>query len=67
MSVASFIASQRTDQGVPHAVACRTLDVSESWFYKWKDRPPTARQRRRAELDAAVKASFEASGGTPGT
>ncbi len=29
--------------------ACR-----ESWFYKWHDREPTARQRRRAELDAAV-------------
>ena len=32
---------------VPHTVACRELDVSESWFYKWKDRPPTARQQRR--------------------
>jgi hypothetical protein len=43
VTVASFIASQRTDHGVPHAVACRALDVSESWFYKWHDRPPTAR------------------------
>jgi transposase InsO family protein len=41
--------------------------VSESWFYKWHDREPTARQQRRAELDAAVKASFDDSGGTPGT
>jgi transposase InsO family protein len=41
--------------------------VSESWFYKWKDRPPTARQQRRAALDAAVQASFDDSGGTPGT
>jgi transposase InsO family protein len=41
--------------------------VSESWFYKWHDRPLTARQRRRADLDAAVKASFDDSGGTPGT
>src|SRR5207248_1267967 len=30
-------------------------------------RPPTARQARRAEFDAAVKASFDESGGTPGT
>jgi putative transposase len=67
MTVASFIASQRTDHGVPHAVACRALDVNESWFYKWKDRPPTARQQRRAELDAAVKVSFDDSGGNPGT
>jgi putative transposase len=67
LTVASFIASQRTDHDVPHAVACRALKVSESWFYKWKDRPPTARQQRRSELDEAVKASFEDSGGNPGT
>jgi transposase InsO family protein len=41
--------------------------VSESWFYKWHDREPTARQEHRAALDAAVKASFDDSGGTPGT
>jgi putative transposase len=67
MSVASFIASQRTDHEVPHAKCCRWLGVSESWFYKWHDREPTARQQRRAELDAAVRMSFEDSGGTPGT
>ncbi len=67
MTVARFIASQRTNHGVPHAVACRALEVSEAWFYKWQDRPPTARQQRRARLDRAVKASFEDSGGTPGT
>jgi putative transposase len=67
MSVASFVAAQRTDHGVSHAKCCRWLGVSESWFYKWHDRPRTARQRRRAELDAAVRASFDDSGGTPGT
>jgi transposase InsO family protein len=67
VSVASFVASQRTEHRVPHALTCRTLDVSPSWFYKWRDRPPTARQQRRAELDEAVKASFDDSGGTPGT
>jgi putative transposase len=67
MSVARFIASQRTDHGVPHAKCCRWLEVSESWFYKWHDREPTGRQRRRAGLDAAVRASFDESGGTPGT
>jgi putative transposase len=65
--VASFIASQRTDHGVPHAVACRAMQVSESWFYKWRDRPPTGRQQRQADLDVAVKASFDSSGGNPGT
>jgi transposase InsO family protein len=67
MSVARFIVFQRTDHGVPHAKCCRWLELSESWFYKWHDRQPTARQRRRAELDAAVKESFDDSGGTPGT
>jgi putative transposase len=67
MTVASFIASQRTEHRVSHAKCCRWLGVSESWFYKWHDREPTARQARRAELDAAVRASFEDSGGTPGT
>jgi transposase InsO family protein len=67
MTVASFIAAQRTDHRVPHAKCCRWLGVSESWFYKWHTRPPTPRQQRQLELDAAVKASFEDSGGTPGT
>jgi putative transposase len=67
VSVVHFIASQRTDHRVPHAKCCRWLGVSESWFYKWRDREATARQARRAELDEAVKASFEDSGGTPGT
>jgi len=67
MTVASFIASQRTEHRVPHAKCCRWLGVSESWFYKWHDREPTGRQRRRADLDEAVKTSFEESGGTPGT
>jgi transposase InsO family protein len=67
MTVASFIASQRTEHGVPHALSCRALCVPESTFYKWRDRPPTPRQARRVELDAAVKASFDESGGTPGT
>lgn len=67
MTVASFIAAQRTEHRVPHAKCCRWLGVSQSWFYKWRERPATPRQQRRAELDAAVKASFDDSGGTPGT
>ena len=67
MSVAHFIAAQRTEHRVPHAKCCRWLGVSESWFYKWHDRAPTARERARADLDAAVRASFDDSGGTPGT
>jgi putative transposase len=62
VSLAAFIADQRTSNDVPHAVACRALAVSESWFYKWHRRPhqPTASEQRRAELDAAVAEAFEA-------
>jgi putative transposase len=67
VSVAGFIATQRTEHGVPHALSCRALDVTESWFYKWHNRPPTARQARRATIDAKVKASFDASGGAYGS
>lgn len=67
MSRAAFIADQKASYGVPYAVACRALGVSESWFFKWHHRPPTAAERRRAEVDAAVKAAFDASGGTYGS
>lgn len=67
MSVASFVASQRTSYGVPHATSCRALCVSESWFYKWRGRPPTRRQRRRCELDEKVAAAFKASLATYGS
>lgn len=67
MTVASFVAAQRAEYGVPHALACRALGVSESWFYKWRQRPPTPRQRRREALDTAVREVFEASDGTYGS
>jgi putative transposase len=67
VSVAAFIASQRTEHDVPHAVACRALGVSQSWFYKWRDRPPTPRADRRARLEAAVRTVFDDSGGTYGS
>lgn len=67
MSVARFIADQRTKHRVPHAVSCRLLEVSESWFYKWLDRPPTNRQRRQAEVDAEVARRFTDSDRTYGS
>jgi len=67
VSVAAFISSQRTVHNVPHAVSCRAVGLSESWFYKWRDRPPTPRQVRRAELADAIRKIFDASGGTYGS
>lgn len=59
MSLAAFIADQRTSHHVPYAVACRAVAVSESWFYKWHERPPTSREQRRAAVDAAVAKMFK--------
>ncbi len=67
MSVARFIADQRTEHQVPHALSCRVLGVSASWFYKWINRPQTPRQVRRSQLDTAVKQVFEGSKGTYGS
>ena len=61
MSLARFIADQRTFYRVPYAVCCAILGVSVSWVYEWFNRPPTAGQRRRADLDAAVLKLFNAS------
>ncbi|WP_419551996.1 IS3 family transposase [Candidatus Poriferisodalis sp.] len=67
MSVAAFVASQRTGHGIPHAVACRALGISESWFYRWRNGPPSGIEARRAALDAAVLACFEGSDRTYGS
>ncbi len=69
MSLAVFIADQRTSHHVPHAVACRALGVSESWFYKWTHRShqPSPSERRRAELDAAVAKAFDDARGLHGS
>ena len=67
MSVARFIADQRTMHGVPHTFTCAILAVSVSWFYKSLHREPTPTEIRRRELDAAVKAFFEASKRTYGS
>lgn len=67
MSVARFIADQRTFYTVPHAFSCRLLEVSESWFYKWIKAPTTVRGERRALLDEAVRRAFVASKGSYGS
>jgi putative transposase len=65
--VAAFIASQRADHGIPHAVSCRALGVAESWFYKWKHGTLPPRAQRRARLAAEVKRLFDGYGGKRGS
>jgi len=67
VSVARFIADQRTFYAVPHAFSCRLLKVSEAWFYKWIKAPTTVRGERRALLDEAVRTAFVASQGSYGS
>ena len=65
--MAAFIASQREQHGIPHAVSCRALGVSQSWFYKWEDRVPPPRAARRERLRAEVAALFAARRGKDGS
>lgn len=69
MSLAAFIADQRTSHRVPYTVACRALGVSSSWFYKWHQRPhqSTPSEQRRLVLDAAVAEAFHAARGVHGS
>jgi putative transposase len=65
--VAAFIASQREAHGVPYAVSCRALGVSQSWFYKWNGGllPPAA--ARREQLKAEIARLFAARKGKDGS
>ena len=65
--MAAFIASQREVHGVPQAVSCRALGVSQSWFYKWKDGQLPPRAARRERLRAEVARLFALHKGTYGS
>ncbi len=65
--MAAFIASQGDGHGVPHAVSCRALGVSRSWFYKWRHGDASPRRARRERLKAEVRRLFEAHKGKRGS
>ena len=76
MSVARFIADQRTKYQVPHVLVCALLGVSLAWFYKWWARAQgpaaasglhTAQDRRRDTVDRAVKVAFTKARGVHGS
>lgn len=76
MSVARFIADQRTNYRVPHTLVCALLGVSLAWFYKWIARAcgpdadtglHTDRDRRRDTVDHAVKTAFRKARGLHGS
>jgi len=76
VSVARFIADQRTNYRVPHTVVCTLLGVSLAWFYKWLRRAEspgavnglhTTRDRRRDTIDRAVRVAFGKARGVHGS
>ena len=76
MSVARFIADQRTNYRVPHTISCLLLGVSVAWFYKWLSRATgpsaatglhTPSDRRRDSIDRAVRVMFVTKRGLHGS
>jgi transposase InsO family protein len=52
---------------IPHAVPCRALGVSRSWFYKWEDGTLGPQAEHREALAAEVRRLFAAHRGTYGS
>ncbi len=65
--MAAFIASQREAHGVPYAVSCRALGVSQSWFYKWNGGQLAAAAARRERLKAEIARLFGERAGKDGS
>ena len=65
--MAALIVSQRAEHGVPHAVSCRALGVSEAWFYKWRNGECSLRSKHRAVLAAQIDYLFAKHNGTYGS
>lgn len=52
---------------LPVQLATRVLAVSESGYYQWRNRPPSARANRHAWLTEQIRAVHEASRGIHGS
>ena len=65
--MAALIAARRAQDGIPHAVACRALGVSRSWFCKHRDGQLPPRSQRRERLTAEVARLFAAHEGKYGS
>jgi transposase InsO family protein len=65
--VATFIAAQRDRHGVPYATACRALQVSQAWFYKWRHGDPSVQHARREQLKVTIRRLFAKHRGTYGS
>ncbi|MER5176985.1 IS3 family transposase [Streptomyces sp. NPDC002896] len=52
--------------GLPVRIATRVLGVTESGYFTWRSRPPSARSFRHSWLTEVISAIHTASGGTYG-
>jgi transposase InsO family protein len=67
VSLAALIAAQRVEHGIPHAVSCRALGVSQAWFYKWRSGDGSLQRGRRAALAALIASLFARHHGSYGS
>ena len=67
MSLAAVITTQRANYGIPHAVSCRALGVSQAWFYKWRNGDGSPQRHRRKALAATIAWLFTKHKGTYGS
>ena len=58
VSLAALIAAQRAEHGVPVAVSCLALGVSQAWFHKWRNGDRSPRRKRRTALAATIAYLF---------
>ncbi len=54
-------------EGLPVQVACRVLNVSQSGYFAWRDRPPSPRSLRHHGLSERIQQIHAASCGTYGS
>lgn len=57
----------RDEFAIPTAVACRALQVSASWFYKWRHGDASLRRARREHLAVEMRRLFAAHRGRYGS
>ena len=55
------------EEKLPVQVGCRVLEVSESGFYAWRSRPPSARAIRHAWLTDVIRQVYTDSRQTYGS
>jgi len=65
--VAEFIVTQREEHHIPQATACRALQVSPAWFYKWRHGDPSPRHARREQLKVEIRRLFAKHRGSYGS